>query len=67
MLTMFTGVSLEYEVQLVLRAEDVQGARLDETAAAGGWAGTVSWSPRRSGMTAATSATRYTHHKRIRT
>jgi type VI secretion system protein ImpH len=30
MLTMFTGVSLEYEVQLVLRAEDVQGARLDE-------------------------------------
>jgi type VI secretion system protein ImpH len=39
MLTMFTGVSLEYEVQLVLRAEDVQGARLDEDCGGGrlGW------------------------------
>jgi type VI secretion system protein ImpH len=39
MLTMFTGVSLEYEVQLVLRAEDVQGARLDEDCCGGrlGW------------------------------
>ncbi len=30
MLTMFTGVSLEYEVQLVLAAADVKGASLDE-------------------------------------
>jgi len=32
MLTMFTGVSLEYEVQLVLRAAEVKGARLDTVA-----------------------------------
>jgi len=39
MLTMFTGLSLEYEVQLVLRAEDVQGARLDDDRSGGrlGW------------------------------
>lgn len=39
MLTMFTGLSLEYEVQLVLRAADVQGARLEEGRAGGrlGW------------------------------
>lgn len=39
MLTMFTGLSLEYEVQLVLRAEDVQGARLDDDRIGGrlGW------------------------------
>ena len=29
MLTMLTGVALEYEVQLLLRAADVEGARLD--------------------------------------
>jgi type VI secretion system protein ImpH len=39
MLTMFTGLTLEYEVQLVLRAEDVEGARLDEQGSGGrlGW------------------------------
>ncbi|SHN10922.1 type VI secretion system protein ImpH [Duganella sacchari] len=39
MLTMFTGVTLEYEVQLVLRAEDVQGARLEQPRHGGrlGW------------------------------
>lgn len=39
MLTMFTGVSLEYEVQLVLRAADVRGARLEENRVGGrlGW------------------------------
>jgi type VI secretion system protein ImpH len=39
MLTMFTGLSLEYEVQLVLRAADVQGARLEENRVGGrlGW------------------------------
>jgi type VI secretion system protein ImpH len=39
MLTMFTGVSLEYEVELVLRAADVQGVALDEDRKVGrlGW------------------------------
>ncbi|OFA03673.1 type VI secretion system baseplate subunit TssG [Duganella sp. HH101] len=39
MLTMFTGLSLEYEVQLVLRAADVQGARLEDNRVGGrlGW------------------------------
>ena len=39
MVTMFTGLALEYEVQLVLRAEDVQGARLDDERSGGrlGW------------------------------
>jgi type VI secretion system protein ImpH len=39
MLTMFTGLTLEYEVQLVLRAEDVRGAALDGQASGGrlGW------------------------------
>ena len=39
MLTMFTGLSLEYEVQLVLRAADVQGARLEDDRVGGrlGW------------------------------
>jgi type VI secretion system protein ImpH len=39
MLTMFTGVGLEYEVQLVLRAADVQGACLAEERHGGrlGW------------------------------
>lgn len=39
MLTMFTGVTLEYEVQLVLRAGDVSGACLDAGATGGrlGW------------------------------
>jgi type VI secretion system protein ImpH len=39
MLTMFTGLSLEYEVQLLLRAADVQGACLDEERIGGrlGW------------------------------
>jgi type VI secretion system protein ImpH len=39
MLTMFTGLSLEYEVQLVLRAADVKGARLEENRVGGrlGW------------------------------
>ena len=39
MLTMFTGVALEYEVQLVLRAADVQGAALEEQRSGGrlGW------------------------------
>lgn len=39
MVTMFTGLALEYEVQLVLRAEEVQGARLDDDRSGGrlGW------------------------------
>ncbi|MES2265084.1 MAG: type VI secretion system baseplate subunit TssG [Pseudomonadota bacterium] len=39
MLTMFTGLSLEYEVQLVLRGPDVQGIRLDQDRSGGrlGW------------------------------
>jgi type VI secretion system protein ImpH len=39
MLTMFTGVTLEYEVELVLRAADVQGVSLDEERKVGrlGW------------------------------
>jgi type VI secretion system protein ImpH len=39
MLTMFTGLTLEYEVQLVLRAEDVQSAQLDDERSGGrlGW------------------------------
>ena len=39
MLTMFTGVTIEYEVQLVLRAADVQGASLTEVGNGGrlGW------------------------------
>jgi type VI secretion system protein ImpH len=36
MVTMFTGLSLEYEVQLVLRAADVQGVALTGTRTAGG-------------------------------
>lgn len=39
MLTMFTGLTLEYEVQLVLRAEDVNGARLKD----GGTGGRLGW------------------------
>jgi type VI secretion system protein ImpH len=38
MLTMFTGVTIEYEVQLVLRAEDVKGATLSE-----GGGGRLGW------------------------
>ncbi|CAN7408725.1 type VI secretion system baseplate subunit TssG [Pseudoduganella sp. LjRoot289] len=39
MLAMFTGLTLEYEVQLVLRASDVQGTSLDENRSGGrlGW------------------------------
>lgn len=39
MLTMFTGMSLEYEVQLVLRAADVEGVTLSDERAGGrlGW------------------------------
>ncbi|MET0319227.1 MAG: type VI secretion system baseplate subunit TssG [Duganella sp.] len=39
MLTMFTGLCLEYEVQLVLRAQDVEGVTLHEPRAGGrlGW------------------------------
>lgn len=39
MLGMFTGLSLEYEVQLVLRAQDVDGLQLSDTRAGGrlGW------------------------------
>ncbi|MET3133000.1 type VI secretion system protein ImpH [Oxalobacteraceae bacterium GrIS 1.11] len=39
MLTMFTGLCLEYEVQLVLRAADVQGTTLDDGRSGGrlGW------------------------------
>ncbi len=39
MLTMFTGVALEYEVQLILRGADVQGASLAEPRTSGrlGW------------------------------
>lgn len=39
MLAMFTSLCLEYEVQLVLRASDVQGVRLDEPRGGGrlGW------------------------------
>jgi type VI secretion system protein ImpH len=40
MLTMFTGVSLEYEVRLVLRAADVQGAALMPE---GGGGGRLGW------------------------
>jgi len=36
MVTMFTGLSLEYEVQLVLRADEVRGTTLSGTRAAGG-------------------------------
>ncbi|WP_296943973.1 type VI secretion system baseplate subunit TssG [uncultured Massilia sp.] len=36
MLTMFTGLALEYEVQLVLRAADVRGVALDGERDAGG-------------------------------
>jgi type VI secretion system protein ImpH len=36
MVTMFTGLSLEYEVQLVLRAADVQGVALSGMRTAGG-------------------------------
>ncbi len=41
MLTMFTGLSLEYEVQLVLRAADVQGVQLTDDRVGGrlGWDG----------------------------
>lgn len=41
MLTMFTGLSLEYEVQLVLRAADVHGVTLSDERASGrlGWDG----------------------------
>jgi type VI secretion system protein ImpH len=42
MVTMFTGLSLEYEVQLVLRAADVRGSTLAGTRTAGarlGWDG----------------------------
>ena len=39
MLTMFTGMTLEYEIELVLRAADVEGVTLDEPRAGGrlGW------------------------------
>jgi type VI secretion system protein ImpH len=39
MLSMMTGVTLEYEVQLVLRADDVEGATLDANRSTGrlGW------------------------------
>ena len=39
LLTMFTGVSIEYEIQLVLRAADVRGASLTEHGSGGrlGW------------------------------
>lgn len=39
LLTMFTGVTLEYEVELVLRAADVKGISLDSTREGGllGW------------------------------
>ncbi len=39
MLTMFTGLSLEYEVQLVLRAADVRGVQLEQDRIGGrlGW------------------------------
>jgi type VI secretion system protein ImpH len=39
MLTMFTGLTLEYEVQLVLRAADVEGVKLDAGRSGGrlGW------------------------------
>ena len=39
LLTMFTGVSLEYEVRLLLHASEVQGVRLDDRPAGGhlGW------------------------------
>ena len=39
MLTMFTGLCLEYDVQLVLRAQDVDGVTLEEPRAGGrlGW------------------------------
>ncbi|NHZ66240.1 type VI secretion system baseplate subunit TssG [Massilia genomosp. 1] len=39
MITMFTGVSLEYEVQLVLRGPDVHGMQMDATRTGGrlGW------------------------------
>jgi type VI secretion system protein ImpH len=39
MLAMFTGLSLEYEVRLVLRAADVHGTRLEEERSGGrlGW------------------------------
>jgi len=36
MVTMFTGLSLEYEVQLVLRADDVRGSTLAGTRTVGG-------------------------------
>jgi type VI secretion system protein ImpH len=36
MVTMFTGLSLEYEVQLVLRADEVRGVALSGTRTAGG-------------------------------
>lgn len=40
LLTMLTGVSLEYEIRLSLRAEDVQGVRLaDDTGPRLGWDG----------------------------
>jgi type VI secretion system protein ImpH len=41
MLTMFTGLSLEYEVQLILRAADVRGIELREDRVGGrlGWDG----------------------------
>lgn len=41
MLTMFTGLSLEYEVQLVLRAQDVRGVALGNAGSGGrlGWDG----------------------------
>ena len=39
LLTMFTGLTLEYEIELVLRAADVDGIRLDSERAGGrlGW------------------------------
>ncbi len=50
MVTMFTGLSLEYEVQLVLRAADVRGTALTGTRTAGGrlgWDGFLVDGPQR--------------------
>ena len=50
MVTMFTGLSLEYEVQLVLRAADVRGSTLAGTRTAGarlGWDGFLVDGPQR--------------------
>jgi type VI secretion system protein ImpH len=45
LLTMFTGLTLEYEVELVLRAADVQGVKLDSAPAGAsvGGAGRLGW------------------------